>query len=84
MCAQIYSDPEKRRLTGTFIVAKILRFHARKDLFGPTDAIDPAKLLPIARMGGLTYGRIVSAFGMSSPGLLLSPTRSPYRAVRLC
>lgn len=61
--AQIYSDDEKTQMTATYVVGRVRRFHARKDLFGPTNAIEPQRLLPISRMGGITYGRVTDVFG---------------------
>lgn len=60
---QIHSDEEKRILTSTFVVGRIRKFHARKDLFGPTDAIDTGKMLPVSRIGGIGYGRTTDAYG---------------------
>ncbi|KAL7003910.1 hypothetical protein EMMF5_006546, partial [Cystobasidiomycetes sp. EMM_F5] len=58
----IYSDDEKTQMTATYVVGRVRRFHARKDLFGPTNAIEPQRLLPISRMGGITYGRVTDVF----------------------
>lgn len=44
------------------MVGKVRRFHIREDLFGPTGAIDPGRLLPISRLGGISYGRVTEAF----------------------
>lgn len=60
---QIFSDEDKRTLTGTFVVGRIKKIHARKDLFGPTNAIDTGKMLPVSRLGGIGYGRTTDAFG---------------------
>jgi len=58
----IFSDDEQTRLTASLVVGRVRRFHVREDLFGPTGAIDPARLLPIGRLGGITYGRVTDSF----------------------
>lgn len=32
-------------------------------MFGPTNAIDTGKMLPISRLGGIGYGRTTDVFG---------------------
>lgn len=49
------------------VAGRIRRFHVRKDLFGPTGAIDPGKLLPIARLGGISYARVTDAYESPRP-----------------
>ena len=49
------------------VAGRIRRFHVRKDLFGPTGAIDPARLLPIARLGGISYARVTDAYEAPRP-----------------
>ena len=53
--------------TSTMVAGRIRRFHVRKDLFGPTGAIDPARLLPIARLGGISYARVTDAYEAPRP-----------------
>lgn len=64
--SQIYADEEHTELTGTMVVGRIVKFHARKDLFGETGAIDTAKMLPVSRLGGIGYGRTIDAYGKNA------------------
>lgn len=58
---------ETNALTGTCVVGRVRKFHVRKDLFGPTNAIDTGKMLPISRLGGIGYGRTTDAFESLRP-----------------
>lgn len=69
---QVFSDDEKRIQTGTLILGRVRRFHVRKDLLGPTGAIDTGKLLPVSRLGGISYGRTTEAFGASEPPTIVT------------
>lgn len=62
---KIYADDEKRIHSSTLMLGRVRRFHVRKDLLGPTGAIDTGKMLPISRLGGISYGRTTESFGES-------------------
>ncbi|KAK9893447.1 hypothetical protein P389DRAFT_175512 [Cystobasidium minutum MCA 4210] len=67
MAHDVFSDDEKRIQTGTLILGRIRRFHVRKDILGPTGAIDTGKLLPVSRLGGISYGRVTDVFEIPRP-----------------
>jgi hypothetical protein len=63
LLSQVFSDDEKRIQTGSLILGRVRRFHVRKDLLGPTGQTDTGKMLPVSRLGGITYGRTTEAYG---------------------
>ena len=82
---QVFSDDEKRIQTGTFIIGRIRRFHVRKDILTDSGAIDTSKLLPVSRLGGISYGRVTEAFGklaLSTNALSTNKTNGVRMVVR--
>jgi flavin reductase (DIM6/NTAB) family NADH-FMN oxidoreductase RutF len=53
-------------LGGSIVLGEVQRFHIDDDLF-ENYQIDPAKLKPIARMGGATYTRTTDRFDLLRP-----------------
>jgi flavin reductase (DIM6/NTAB) family NADH-FMN oxidoreductase RutF len=53
-------------LGGSIVLGEVLRLHIDDDLF-ENYQIDPAKLKPIARMGGATYTRTTDRFDLLRP-----------------
>lgn len=51
----------------TLALIRILRFHIEQDLLRPNGTIDPAKLNPVARLGGNEYALLTEFFHMSRP-----------------
>ena len=45
-------------MTGTVVLGRVVLFHARADLIDQDSlVVDTGKLLPVSRLGGITYGR---------------------------
>lgn len=54
--------------TGTLCIVEGVNFHVRDDVINEDkNIIDPAKLLPVSRLGGITYSRTVSGYEMPRP-----------------
>lgn len=54
--------------TGTVVLGRVKLFHVREDIIDPeTMIIDTAKLQPVSRLGGISYGRTTSTFELPRP-----------------
>ena len=52
--------------TTTLVLGYIKRAHVREDVLNENGtAVDPGKLRPIARLGGMSYSRLLEAFDIS-------------------
>lgn len=57
----LYNDAGAR--TGTVVLGRVRLFHAREDLVDPeTFIVDTGKLMPVSRLGGITYARTTRAY----------------------
>lgn len=55
-------------LTGTTILVEGVKFHIREDVTNDEfNLIDIAKLQPVSRLGGITYGRTVDGYELARP-----------------
>lgn len=51
------------KVTGNLFIVEGVKFHAREDVINENlDVIDIAKLKPVSRLGGITYGRVTQGF----------------------
>lgn len=65
------SKTNKDKVTGTLLILEGIQFHIREDVLNQDDStIDIAKLKPIARLGGITYGKVTSGFEIPRPDYL--------------
>lgn len=54
--------------TATLVLAEIVQFHVWKDALSSDQAtVDPSKLRPIFRAGGITYGTCLRGFELPRP-----------------
>ncbi|GAA6052662.1 hypothetical protein JCM3770_003917 [Rhodotorula araucariae] len=54
--------------TGTVVLGRVKLFHARTDLIDPESLIvDTGKLMPVSRLGGITYARTTRAYELPRP-----------------
>lgn len=54
--------------TGTVVLGRVKLFHARSDLIdGESLIVDTNKLMPVSRLGGITYARTTQAFELPRP-----------------
>ncbi len=61
-----HNDPEKK--TGTLCIVEGINFHIRKDVVNDDmNQIDPVKLKPVSRLGGITYGRTTGGYELPRP-----------------
>jgi len=63
----LIADDGKR--TGTVLFGRVKLFHVRSDLFieGQGTATDIAKLMPVSRLGGISYGRTTRIYELERP-----------------
>lgn len=62
----VSNDDGKR--TGTIVLGRVKLFHARDDLIdGESLLVDTAKLMPVSRLGGISYGRTTVAYETPRP-----------------
>ena len=55
--------PTTKAHSATLVLGHVKFIHIRKDVIDPErGTIDPGKLKPVARLGGLLYGRISEAY----------------------
>lgn len=55
----------------TMVLGRVVRFHIRDDLFGEDGFILPTRLMPLARLGGPTFGTLGRAFVLPMPKVKL-------------
>ncbi|WP_425145816.1 flavin reductase family protein [Deinococcus sp.] len=53
--------------TYTMVLGRVVRFHVREDLFGEDGFIVPARLSPLSRLGGPTFGTLGRTFVLPMP-----------------
>lgn len=54
--------------TGVLCVVEGVKIHVREDLLNEEqNVVDTGKLKPVARLGGITYGRVIEGFELSRP-----------------
>jgi flavin reductase (DIM6/NTAB) family NADH-FMN oxidoreductase RutF len=49
-------------MTGTLILGHVRMIHVRNSILNEKGRVDADKLLPVARLGGLMYGRLGDTF----------------------
>lgn len=60
------SNPDK--VTGTLLIVEGIHFHIREDVLDKDGlSLDISKLKPVARLGGITYGKVTSGFELPRP-----------------
>lgn len=56
------------RKTGVLCIVEGVNFHVREDVINEDlNILDPAKLQPVSRLGGITYGRTTQGYEMPRP-----------------
>lgn len=65
-----HSKTDPNRTTGTLLIVEGMKFHIRQDVINEDKTIDVSKLKPIARLGGITYAKLVSGFEIPRPDYL--------------
>jgi flavin reductase (DIM6/NTAB) family NADH-FMN oxidoreductase RutF len=53
----------------TMILGRVVRFHLREGLLRPDGLVDPARLRPIARLGGDEYATLGAFFSLNRPAV---------------
>ncbi|SGY34456.1 BQ5605_C002g01634 [Microbotryum silenes-dioicae] len=61
----LHNDNKDR--TSTIIIGRIKRFHVRDDLIDDSLLVDTERLLPVSRLGGITYGRTREVYETPRP-----------------
>lgn len=59
--------PDTDELTTTLVLGLIKQIHVRKGVLTEEDLVDPAKLRPVARLGGATFSRLGEGFDIARP-----------------
>ncbi|KAI8449490.1 hypothetical protein BY996DRAFT_4589095 [Phakopsora pachyrhizi] len=65
---KMFDPSDSTKLTQTFIIGRIKAWHVREEILidgGPSISIE--KLMPMCRLGGISYGRIISGFELTRP-----------------
>jgi hypothetical protein len=60
-------DPKTRVHTTTLILGSVKYVHVRNDVLDARGYADPAKLKPVSRLGGISYGLVKEAFQLPRP-----------------
>ncbi|KAG5652683.1 hypothetical protein H0H81_004120 [Sphagnurus paluster] len=58
------ADPASGDVTTTLLLGHVKKIHVRKDVLNERGAVDPAKLKPVARMGGTLYARVNEGYNI--------------------
>ncbi|KDR75814.1 hypothetical protein GALMADRAFT_97726 [Galerina marginata CBS 339.88] len=65
---QDITPPSSVEPTTTMVLGSIKKIHVRKSVLSEDGmTVDPVKLRPISRLGGLSYGRLLEAFDLPRP-----------------
>ncbi|KAG6331335.1 hypothetical protein ID866_7756 [Astraeus odoratus] len=59
--------PDSGVCTTTMILALVKYIHVRKDVLNERELVDITKFKPVARLGGIAYGRVGDTFGLARP-----------------
>jgi len=59
------SPPGSSKITGTLVLGHVKMFHVRNSVLNEKGTVETAKLRPVSRLGGLTYGRIGDSFDLA-------------------
>lgn len=57
---------------GSLVIGEIVYFHIADDVYLPDHRIDPEKVRPVARLGGMAYARTTDIFDLARPPAQLS------------
>lgn len=52
-------------MAGTLILGHVKMIHVRRSVLNDKGTVDAAKLRPVARLGGLMYGRLGDSFELA-------------------
>ncbi|KAF8590999.1 hypothetical protein K439DRAFT_1381453 [Ramaria rubella] len=58
------TPPGSSQITGTLVLGHVRMFHVRNSILNEKGTVETAKLRPVSRLGGLTYGRIGDSFDL--------------------
>ncbi|TPX30194.1 hypothetical protein SmJEL517_g06184 [Synchytrium microbalum] len=61
------SEDGSGRMSTTMVIARILAFCIKKDVLKEDGTLDMEKYAPIARLGGIQYGRVTQGFELPRP-----------------
>ncbi|KAI5991929.1 hypothetical protein EDD15DRAFT_2274373 [Pisolithus albus] len=61
------THPVSGRITTTMILAHVKYIHVRNDMLNERGIVDIAEYKPIARLGDISYGRVVDVFRLARP-----------------
>lgn len=53
--------------TSTLVIGQVIYFHIREDLLRENGTVDPNRLRPVARLGGIEYTTLGKVFSMARP-----------------
>lgn len=74
------ADPEKA--TGVLCIVEGVYFHAREDVINKDlNNLDIAKLKPVSRLGGITYGRTVDGYEKLRPDFAAEAEKDEVKAL---
>lgn len=60
-------QPETIKATTTLIIAAVKYIHIRKDILNEFGVVDIAKLMPVSRLGDVSFGRLTEGFRIPVP-----------------
>ncbi|GAA5918445.1 hypothetical protein JCM1841_003973 [Sporobolomyces salmonicolor] len=67
--------------TGTVVLGKVKLFHVRDDVIDDSLLVDTSKLKPVSRLGGISYGRTLSAYELPRPVWAKEAESDPVKKV---
>jgi flavin reductase (DIM6/NTAB) family NADH-FMN oxidoreductase RutF len=70
--------------SGTLCIVEGINFHIREDVINDAkNLIDPEKLRPVSRLGGITYGRTTAGFEMPRPDFDTENAKIEFRKAQV-
>lgn len=60
-------QPDTLKATTTLFLATVKYIHIRKDMLDERGVVDAAKLMPVSRLGDVSFGRLTEGFRIPMP-----------------
>ncbi len=60
-------QPDTIKATTTLFIAAVKYIHIRKDMLNEHGVVDIAKLMPVSRLGDVSFGRLTEGFRIPVP-----------------
>ena len=67
MFHDMFDQNDSSIMSGTMVLGRVKLFHVRDDIIDENLLVDTAKLQPVSRLGGISYGRTTNLYELPRP-----------------